>query len=688
MRPTQYILFLAVAIFCWSCESAPSDSASEDMQVSGVDLSLMDTTANPKDNFYQFVNGGWLDQTELPADRGKWGAFNELAKATDDNVLKVLTEAIANGNNDPSSDQAKAVIFYQVAMDTAHLNTTGIEPIKEELNKINSIQSLEELHAYLIDAAPLSANAFFSFSVNPSLNNSSINAGFIGTGELGLPGKEYYTQTDDETLRLQKEYKNFVTKALILTGLSESDATQKAEAIFAVEQTLAESKLNKVQRRNPLLLNNPRSRDDIAAMIPSFDWQGYFEAVGLSTIDTFNVNEPKYLKSLEAVFSSTDLEDLKAYTHWSLLNSSLPYLSSDFEKVNFDFYDGVLGGIQQMKPRSERVLKVVNAVIGEALGKLYVDAYFPPEAKAVAEELVEKLRSGFKNRINNLEWMSDSTKLKAQEKLASLNVKIGYPNKWKDYSALVVDSKEEGGTYIGNMINLSKWAWKKEVEKVGKAVDKEEWFLPPQVVNAYYHPLYNEVVFPAAILQPPYYNYQADPAVNFGGIGAVIGHEISHGFDDQGSRYDAKGNLSNWWTEEDRANFEARTAKLVAQFDQYEPLPDVFVNGAFTLGENIGDLGGLNVAYDGLQEYLQEHGDPGKIDGFTQNQRFFINWATVWRGKYTDDAMRQQIKTNVHSPARYRAIGPIVNMATFFDAFDIAEGDGMFKADTARVAIW
>jgi putative endopeptidase len=688
MRPTQYILFLAVAIFCWSCESAPSDSASEDMQVSGVDLSLMDTTANPKDNFYQFVNGGWLDQTELPADRGKWGAFNELAKATDDNVLEVLTEAIANGNNDPSSDQAKAVIFYQVAMDTAHLNTTGIEPIKEELNKINSIQSLEELHAYLIDAAPLSANAFFSFSVNPSLNNSSINAGFIGTGELGLPGKEYYTQTDDETLRLQKEYKNFVTKALILTGLSESDATQKAEAIFAVEQTLAESKLNKVQRRNPLLLNNPRSRDDIAAMIPSFDWQGYFEAVGLSTIDTFNVNEPKYLKSLEAVFSSTDLEDLKAYTHWSLLNSSLPYLSSDFEKVNFDFYDGVLGGIQQMKPRSERVLKVVNAVIGEALGKLYVDAYFPPEAKAVAEELVEKLRSGFKNRINNLEWMSDSTKLKAQEKLASLNVKIGYPNKWKDYSALVVDSKEEGGTYIGNMINLSKWAWKKEVEKVGKAVDKEEWFLPPQVVNAYYHPLYNEVVFPAAILQPPYYNYQADPAVNFGGIGAVIGHEISHGFDDQGSRYDAKGNLSNWWTEEDRANFEARTAKLVAQFDQYEPLPDVFVNGAFTLGENIGDLGGLNVAYDGLQEYLQEHGDPGKIDGFTQNQRFFINWATVWRGKYTDDAMRQQIKTNVHSPARYRAIGPIVNMATFFDAFDIAEGDGMFKADTARVAIW
>ena len=688
MRSTHYIIFLTIAIFCWSCESAPSDSSSEDMQISGVDLSLMDTTANPKDDFYQFVNGGWLEQTELPADRGKWGAFNELGKATDDNVLKVLNEAIANGTNDPSSDQAKAVTFYQVAMDTAHLNSVGIKPVKEELDKINNIQRLEDLHTYLIEAAPLNSNAFFGLSVNPSLNNSSINAGFIGTGELGLPGKEYYTQTDDETLRLQKEYKDFVRKALVLTGLSEEDAGQKAEAIFTVEKTLAESKLNKVQKRNPLLLNNPRSQDDIAAMTPSFNWKGYFQAIGLNSIDTFNVNEPKYLQSLEAVFTNSDLEDLKAYTHWCLLNSSLPFLSSEYEKVHFDFYDGVLGGIQQMKPRNERVLQIVNAVIGEALGKLYVDAYFPPEAKAVAEELVAKLRSGFKTRINNLAWMSDSTKIKAQEKLASLNVKIGYPDKWKDYSALVVNSKEEGGSYVGNMINLSKWAWKKEVEKVGKAVDKDEWFLPPQVVNAYYHPLYNEVVFPAAILQPPYYNYQADPAVNFGGIGAVIGHEISHGFDDQGSRYDAKGNLSNWWTEEDRANFEERTARLVAQFNQYEPLPDVFVNGAFTLGENIGDLGGLNVAYDGLQEYLQEHGDPGEIDGFTQNQRFFINWATVWRGKYTDDAMKQQIKTNVHSPAIYRAIGPIVNMATFYDAFDIAEGDGMFKADTARVIIW
>lgn len=688
MRTTHYILFLAIAILCWNCESTPTEGNSDDINVSGIDLSLMDTTANPKEDFYQFVNGGWLAQTELPADRGKWGAFNELAKATDDNVLKVLNEAIVNGNNAPDSDQAKAVVFYQVAMDTALLNEAGLKPIEGELNKINAIQSLEDLHTYLIESAALTSNAFYSFSVNPSLNNSSINAGFIGTGKLGLPGKEYYTNTDDETLRLQKEYKDFVKSTLLLTGLNETEAEQKAAAIFSLEQSLAENKLNKVQKRNPLLLNNPRSQDDIAAMTPSFNWKGYFQTIGLGAIDTFNVNEPKYIKSLEAVFSTTSLDDLKAYTHWTLLNSALAYLSKDFEKVHFDFYDGVLGGVQEMKPRNERVLKVVNGTIGEALGKLYVDTYFPPEAKAVAEELVEKLRIGFKNRINQLEWMSDSTKLKAQEKLASLNVKIGYPNEWKDYSALVVNSKEEGGTYIGNLINLSQWAWKKEVEKVGREVDKDEWFLPPQVVNAYYHPLYNEVVFPAAILQPPYYNYQADPAVNFGGIGAVIGHEISHGFDDQGSRYDAKGNLSNWWNEEDRSNFEARTTKLVEQFNQYEPLPDVTVNGAFTLGENIGDLGGLNVAFDGLQQYLEEHGDPGEIDGFTQNQRFFINWATVWRGKYTDDAMRQQIKTNVHSPARYRAIGPIVNMATFYDAFDIAESDGMFKADTARVVIW
>ena len=688
MKHSRTALLLLLPLLMWNCESTPPNVDEEVSTIKGLDLSLLDTTINPREDFYQFANGGWLQQTQLPDDRGKWGAFNELGKATDENVIAVLEEAIASGNIDTDTDAGKAVVFYQVAMDTVYLNKLGIQPIQGELDKIAAVQSLEDLQNYLINAASISSNAFFSLGVNPSLNNSEINAAFIGTGKLGLPGKEYYTQDDEETLRLQSEYKDYITRVLQLTGKEEGAAREEASTIFTLEQQLAVPKMNKVQKRNPILSNNPRSQDDIAAMTPAFDWKAYFSEIGLASIDTFIVAEPKYIKSLEGIFTNTSLDDLKAYTSWTFLNSALPYLSSEFEKAQFDFYDGVLGGVQAMKPRSETVIQTLNYTIGEALGKLYVDTYFPPAAKEVAEELVGNLKKGFSQRINKLEWMSDSTKIKAQEKLTTLRVKIGYPDEWKDYSELSIKSAEEGGSYVGNMLNISQWIWKQDIEKVGKAVDKGEWFLPPQVVNAYYHPLYNEVVFPAAILQPPYYNYQADPAVNYGGIGAVIGHEISHGFDDQGSRYDAKGNLSNWWTEDDRTRFEARTQKLINQYNKYEPLPGIFVNGAFTLGENIGDLGGLNVAFDGLQKQLEEHGNPGEIDGFTQEQRFFINWATVWRTKFTDEAMQKQIKTNVHSPGMYRAIGPIVSMPAFYEAFNINEGDGMYVVDSLRVEIW
>jgi len=688
MNKASTILVFLLSFFIWNCETTQPAEQAETTEVEGIDLSMMDTTVSPKQDFYQYANGGWLETTEQPADRGKWGAFNELGKATDEKVIAVLDEAIESGQYTGETDQGKAVAFYKVAMDTAHLNELGIKPIQSKLDEIAAISSKEELEAYLIASASINSNAFFSLSAAPSLNNSNINAGFIGTGSLGMPGKEYYTQDDEETLRLQGEYKKFITRVLELAGEDTEAANQQAETIFSVEQGLAEAMMDKVQKRNPLLRNNPRSQEDIAAMTPSFDWKKYFSSVGLSDIDTFIVSEPKYIKSLETTLTETSLEGLKAYTHWTFLRSALPYLSSEFVQADFDFNEGVLGGVESMKPRSETVIQIVNFTIGEALGKLYVDAYFPPEAKKVAEELVGNLKEAFSDRINQLEWMSDSTKMKAQEKLSSLRVKIGYPDEWKDYSDLKVKSAEEGGSYVGNMVFYSEWSWKRTIDKIGNEVDKGEWFMPPQVVNAYYHPLYNEVVFPAAILQPPYYNYKADPAVNYGGIGAVIGHEISHGFDDQGSRYDAQGNLSNWWTEQDRENFEARTQKLIEQYNKYEPLPEVFVNGAFTLGENIGDLGGLNVAFDGLQRHLEEHGDPGLINGLTQEQRFFINWATVWRSKYTDEAMKKQVKTNVHSPGMYRAIGPIVNMDSFYQAFDIEAGDEMYVADSLRVKIW
>ncbi len=680
------ILFVALAAVIFSC--GPPSPKQEATAEPGLDLSLMDTTADPANNFYRFANGGWLDKTEIPADRGSWGAFDELGKKTSERVHGILESTIASGSFDPATDQGKAAVFYQVAMDTAHIDQLGIVPIADELARIDAIRDFEELEAYLIASSPLQTQAFFSLSARPSLSDSDVNAGFLNEGQLGLPGKEYYVKDDEETLRLQSEYKAFVSKVLQLAGASENEAEASTEAIFEVEKRLAEGQLDKVQKRNPLLMNNPRSQDQIAALAPSFDWKGYFTAIGLAETDTFIVMQPQYMEALEATFTEVPLEKLKAYTKWTALNGALAYLSSDFEKANFDFYNGVLGGVEEMQPRWERVLSTIGFSIGEALGKLYVDEYFPPEAKQVAEELVNNLKAAFKDRINALEWMSDSTKEKALEKLARLRVKIGYPDEWKDYSALVVKSKADGGSYVGNMIEVSKWDWRRKIDKIGQPVDKSEWFMPPQMVNAYYHPLYNEIVFPAAILQPPYYNYKADPAVNYGGIGAVIGHEISHGFDDQGSRFDAQGNLSNWWTEEDRTRFEERTKQLTDQYSIYEPLPGVFVNGEFTLGENIGDLGGVAVAYDALQKHLAEHGDPGLIDGFSQSQRFFLNWATVWRSKYRDEAMKKQVKTNVHSPGQYRAIGPVINLPAFQDAFDVNEGDKMYKPDSAMVVIW
>ncbi|MCB0551250.1 MAG: M13 family metallopeptidase [Phaeodactylibacter sp.] len=687
IRQIPTLLTAIFLLLLTACQTASPDAQQQEVPP-GLDLSLMDTSVNAAADFYRFVNGGWLDQVEIPADEDSWGAFDELAKATSKKVLTILESTIEQGNFDPNTDQGKAVLFYQTAMDTAHIEELGLNPIETELRKIEAISSLKELETYLIESAPLQSNAFFSFSVRPSLNNSAINAGFLNEGALGLPGKEYYVKDDEETLRLQREYQAFVSRVLQLAGAGEQAAQKEAEDIFQLEKRLADAQLDKIQKRNPLLLNNPHAQSDIAAMTPSFDWEAYFQSIGLGSIDTFIVMQPAYIKSLENVLAKQPLDKLKSYTRWTLLNSALAYLSRDFEQANFDFYKGVLGGVEEMSPRWERVLNTTNFGIGEALGKLYVDAYFPPEAKQVAEELVDNLKKAYAERIQKLEWMSDSTKVKAQEKLANLRVKIGYPDEWKDYSQLEVKGKEDGGSFAGNMMNVSRWSWERKVEKVGQPVDKGEWFLPPQVVNAYYHPLYNEIVFPAAILQPPYYNYQADPAVNYGGIGAVIGHEISHGFDDQGSRYDAQGNLKNWWTEEDRSRFEARTQRLVDQFNAYEPLPGLFVNGEFTLGENIGDLGGLNVAFDGLQKHLQEHGNPGPIDGFTQNQRFFLSWGTVWRSKYRDEAMKKQVKTNVHAPGQYRAIGPIVNMPAFYEAFNIGEDSPLYRADSVRVVIW
>ncbi len=654
----------------------------------GIELAYMDTTVSPSADFYRFVNGAWLDKTEIPADRGSWGSFNALRKDTDTKTLAVLTGAAEGDEYAPDSDQGKAVTFYNTAMDTTALNELGVKPIQAELARIDAIQTKEDLQAYLTSSAQDQHNSFFGFQVTADLNNSERNAAYIGTGALGLPERDYYTNTDAESKKIQEQYREHMTRMLGFLGYEAVTAKATADKVYALEKKMAQARLTKEESRNPLVGNNPRAIAQLQALAPAINWKAYLDGIGLGKLDTIIVSDLGYMTQLNTILKNTDLKTLKEYVKWTEFNQAADYLSTDIEQANFDFFGKILNGTQEQRPRDERVLGTANWIIGEAIGKLYVDAYFPPAAKKTAEEMVENIKIAFGERIKRLEWMSDETKEKALNKLSTFTVKIAYPDKWKSYKDLTVQSAEEGGSYLGNMMHATHRLWKEDLDKVGKKVDKSEWFMSPQIVNAYYNPLFNEIVFPAAILQPPFYNYQADPAVNYGGVGAVIGHEISHGFDDQGSRFDADGNLKNWWTDADRERFDARAQKLVKQFDAFSPLEGVNVNGTFTLGENIGDLGGINVAYDALQRHLQEHGDPGLIDGFTQNQRFFISWATIWRGKARDEALKSQIKTDPHSPGMYRAIGPIANVDAFYQAFKVTPNDPVYIPDSSRVKIW
>jgi putative endopeptidase len=427
---------------------------------------------------------------------------------------------------------------------------------------------------------------------------------------------------------------------------------------------------------------------DLQKMTPAIEWNTYFTDLGFKKLDTIIVLQPRYMKALQTIFIENKVDDWKAYMKWTLLNSASGELTTTIEKANFDFYGKTLTGALKQRPREDRALQNVNRSIGEALGKLYVEKMFPAEAKAKAEKMIQNVILAYQYRIENLSWMSAPTKLKAIEKLKKINPKIGYPNQWKNYSALEIKSPEEGGSFFENNRNLNRWNFKEDLEKLPKPVDKTEWGMSPQTVNAYYNPSYNEIVFPAAILQPPFYNYQADEAVNYGGIGAVIGHEISHGFDDSGARYNADGNLVDWWTDEDLKQFTALGTALADQYSALEPLPGIHVDGKFTLGENIGDLGGINAAYDGLQLYLKSNPSPGLIDGYTPEQRFFISWATVWRTKSRDEAIKNQVKTDPHTPGMYRGYVPLQNVDAFYQAFDIKQGDGMFIAPEKRVKIW
>ena len=654
----------------------------------GINLDFMDKSVKPGDDFFRYVNGSWADKTEIPSDRVRWGSFDELRQNTDRDALAILKEAAANKKLDPNSDQAKAVNVYQTYMDTISRNKLGINPIKGTLAKINAIKSVNDLNKLITEMQPEGGLGFYGIGVGPDSKNSNRNVVNIGLGGLGLPDRDYYVSDEADSKEKREKYVQHVAKMLQYLGDKPEVALANAKKVLAIETAMATPRLDRVERRDRRKTYNPMSVADLQKLTPSVNWNKYIKGVGLPAIDSVIVSQPKYMTSLETIFKENKIDEWKAYLRWSLLNNSSNVLTTEIEKANWDFYSKTLQGAKAQRPREERALQVVNGTVGEALGKLYVEKKFPAEAKEKAKKMIDNVFLAFENRINNLPWMTPETRKGAIEKLKKSTVKIGYPDKWKDYSKLVIKSKENGGSYYENMKNVSKWGFQENIADLNKPVDKTRWGMSPQTVNAYYNASYNEIVFPAAILQPPFYDYKADEAVNYGGIGAVIGHEISHGFDDSGSRYNADGNLVNWWTEDDLKQFTGLGGALAAQYSALEPIPGTFVDGKFTLGENIGDLGGINAAYDGLQIHLKQNGNPGLIDGYTPEQRLFISWATIWRTKMRDEAIKNFVKTDTHSPGMYRAYVPLQNVDSFYKAFDIKETDKLYVKPENRVKIW
>ncbi|EIA09874.1 M13 family metallopeptidase [Flavobacterium frigoris] len=685
IKLNKQLLFVIPAIIGFTEAQAQKKTT---VKEPGINVSYFDNKVKPADDFFRFVNGAWLDKTEIPSDRTSWGSFNELLKKTDKDALTILKEASKNPKYKSNTDQGKAINLFNTILDTVARDKQDISPLLPYLAKIDKVENTADLQQLLVEMEPTGGIGFFGVGVGADDKNSAKNSLSIGVGRLGLPDKDYYTSEEKDTKEKRQKYELHIARMLQFIGESPEESKENASKILALEIEMSKPRLDRVERRDGRLQYNPMTVAELQKMTPAINWNNYFTEIGFTKLDTVIVSQPKYMKALQTILSENNVSAWKEYMKWNLINGSTPLLSTKIEEANFDFYGKTLTGAIKQRPREEKALQTVNGTVGEALGKLYVEAKFPAEAKVKAEKMIKNIILAYQNRINNLTWMSAETKVKAIEKLNKITIKIGYPDKWKDYSKLEIKGIAEGGSYFENVKSIARWGFQKDIDKLNKPVDKTEWYMSPQTVNAYYNPSYNEIVFPAAILQPPFYNYQADEAVNYGGIGAVIGHEISHGFDDSGARYNADGNLVDWWTSGDLEQFTTLGTALADQYSALEPLPGVHVDGKFTLGENIGDLGGVNAAYDGLQLYLKENKNPGLIDGFTPEQRFFIAWTTVWRTKSRDEAIKNQVKTDPHSPGMYRAYVPVQNVDAFYKAFEIKKGDGMYIEPEKRVKIW
>lgn len=643
-----------------------------------INVSYMDKSVRPQDDFYNYVNGNWMKTVEIPSDKARWGSFDQLRENTDEAALKILKESL-NTKFEKGTDGQKIADLYKSYVDFDTRNKLGIAPIQQQLKDIDQVKNLKGLYDYFVKYGAIGGNPFFGAYVYAHMKNSNMNAVYLGGGGLGL-GRTYYQKEDAKNTETLGNYNQYINA--LYGKVDPKTRDLKGPKVIEFEKLIASNLKTVEEMRDAQKRYNPVAVKDLNKMVKNMDVAKYIQALGFKA-DTVIIGELKYYQNLDKIVNEENLPVIKEYLKFHVMDDATGYLTEELDQLSFDFYGKKLRGQKEQRALDKRGLEFVNGNAGELLGKLYVKENFPAEAKAACEELVQYLIKSFNVHIKDLAWMSPTSKEKALEKLSKFTVKIGYPDKWKDYSNL-----EVGTSLIENVNNVRRWSFEENLAKQGKPVDKSEWGMTPQTVNAYYSPLFNEIVFPAAILQPPFYDYKADPGVNFGGIGAVIGHELSHGFDDSGSQYDGNGNLNNWWTDEDRTKFEAAADALVAQFEAYEPVPGVFVNGRFTLGENIGDLGGSSVAFDALQMYLKDKGNPGLIDGYTQDQRFFLSWATIWRTKTTDEFVVNQVKTDPHSPAQYRATGPIINLDAFHKAFETKEGDKLYIPKDKRIVIW
>ncbi|PHR84477.1 MAG: peptidase M13 [Colwellia sp.] len=670
---------------CSNSDSTATDSLLNTVQktalVSGIDKANMDTNIRPQDNFYRYINGGWMKSNEIPDDKTAIGSFYDLRDKADDDVKVIIEELAATKGLAMGTDEQKVADLFRSFMNSEQRNTAGITPIQSILTAIDNLQNKDDLAEFFGQYSSSGINSPLALYISVNAKESSSYAIHIWQNGLNLPDKDYYFNETERFVDLRRGYIKHINNMYDIAGISNGKSA--AKNIMALETSLAEFHWTRVESRDSEKRYNKFATKDLNSITSKFNWQTFLAAEGVASQKDIIINQPDFIAGFGKVFDRTSLEIWKQYLTFNTLNAFSSYLTADLDNESFDFFSKQLNGRKEQRPQWKRGVAVVNGNLGEVIGKIYVTRHFTPQAKSRMSTLVENLRSAYGSSIDDLEWMSDNTKKAAQVKLAAFTPKIGYPDQWEDYSKLSIKADD----IVGNIIRSRKVSSEKEISKLGGPIRKWEWAMTPQTVNAYYNPTVNEIVFPAAILQPPFFNMKADDAVNYGGIGAVIGHEMGHGFDDQGSKYDATGNLNNWWTEQDLKQFSIRTKALVEQYANYQVFDDLNVNGQLTLGENIGDLSGVTIAYKAYKTSLNGKKSP-VIDGLTGDQRFFMGYAQIWRSKIVEKSLRNRIATDPHAPGEFRALGSLSNMQEFYQAFNVKEGDAMYIVPEKRVKIW